>query len=719
MKSSKTASVNGTGDDRQGPAQTTRKSKTKSRSNSKSKSKRRSRAPRSRTSSTEPRLSAAESSRINGRKSKGPGTEAAKARSRYNALKHGMTAESVLLPGEDPAEFEARRLALHAQIRPRNALEGELVDRLARGSWMLERTERSAAARLEYRVHHQPRERASAEQEHVTKLGQYLLKDLFRPAGAMPCEREGGVRHPALVVLKLEATLTGCDWLLGHFDRLKERASIPGNWLEDDGFELVRLLGKYRGELTRDDLVAMVLLDSACLAEESVSRKLAHQSAKTRAQGVAEANALAEIAAARPAGSIPARSASEESDELDLDDEVTLDDELQFFNGPACQEYRELARRFSRPEYVVDDALKLIANQPSYGAPMLRLEKLNPRNVEHARERLTRVIDEYARRVREIHSVHARIKAADDARAAERLAFDPSPEADKERRYILSHGRFLNQTIGTLLKVRKAVSDGTIGEADTDGGDPFDLVAISPSLALRAGMGSAAPAEEGRSDTSPTRQRGSAMMPAESEPIHTSPTRQRGACDTAPDEGAREIPKSVAQVVTQSLAEPTTCAEPEIFRNDPGAHFDFAQCRHIAEPPVGATSPWRPTRTVPSAELRAGTSTPLSAGPVPSSPVPPINAARQQPGHAAIGAAAAAEPISGRPNHAGRPQSGSENDLCSRALEACKKPWNDLPREISEAVRDIQEDLWVHQRRGHRSAETIRKYTEFLQKYLG
>ncbi len=47
-------------------------------------------------------------------------------------------------------------------------------------------------------------------------------------------------------------------------------------------------------------------------------------------------------------------------------DEVTLDDELQFFNGPACQEYRELARRFSRPEYVVNDVLKLIANQPSY-----------------------------------------------------------------------------------------------------------------------------------------------------------------------------------------------------------------------------------------------------------------------------------------------------------------------------------------------------------------
>ncbi len=390
MPSRKSASVNGTADDHDPdrPGQTARKSKTKSESNSKSKSKPRSRAPRSGTSSAEPRLSAAESSRRNARKSTGPRSEAGKARARYNALKHGMRAESLILPGEDSAEFEVRRMVLHNQIQPRNDIEAALVDHLARNLWMSDRTQRSAAARLDYRIRHQPLEKARAEQEHVTKLGQYLLKDLFRPTGSLPCEREGGTRHPALVVLKLEATLTGCDWLLGHFDRLRERAQIPGNWLEDDGFELIRLLGKYRGELTRDDLVAMVLLDSACLAEESVSRKLAHQSAKTRAQGVAEANAHAEIAAARPAGSIPARSASEEPDELDLDDEVTLDDELQFFNGPACQQYRELARRFSRPEYVVDDALKLIANQPSYGAPMLRLEKLNPRNVEHARSGL-------------------------------------------------------------------------------------------------------------------------------------------------------------------------------------------------------------------------------------------------------------------------------------------------------------------------------------------
>ncbi len=244
---------------------------------------------------------------------------------------------------------------------------------------------------------------------------------------------------------------------------------------------------------------------------------------------MAQASAHAEIAAARPAETIPARSASDEPDELDLDDEVTLDDELQFFNGPACQEYRELARRFGRPEYVVDDALKLIANRPSYGVPMLRLEKLNPRNVEHARERLTRVIDENARRVREIHSVHARIKAADEARANERLAFDPSPEADKERRYIQSQERLLNQNIATIIKARKAGNDGTFAEVEIESALALDfdsnkrdyLAAISPSLAERAGIQSSAPAEESPTNTSPKRKRGSA-------PRQPSPSRWTG-----------------------------------------------------------------------------------------------------------------------------------------------------------------------------------------------
>ena len=50
-----------------------------------------------------------EASRKNGAKSRGPRTEESKARSRLNALKHGMRSETVVLATEDVQAFAARK----------------------------------------------------------------------------------------------------------------------------------------------------------------------------------------------------------------------------------------------------------------------------------------------------------------------------------------------------------------------------------------------------------------------------------------------------------------------------------------------------------------------------------------------------------------------------------------------------------------------------------
>jgi hypothetical protein len=53
----------------------------------------------------------------NALRSTGPRSLAGKARSRLNAVKHGLTATHSLLPGEDPKEFDGLRHATHATTR--------------------------------------------------------------------------------------------------------------------------------------------------------------------------------------------------------------------------------------------------------------------------------------------------------------------------------------------------------------------------------------------------------------------------------------------------------------------------------------------------------------------------------------------------------------------------------------------------------------------------
>jgi hypothetical protein len=80
-----------------------------------------------------------QSNRNNAKKSSGPRTEEGKARVSQNALKHGLLARDAVLPGEDPAEFEAQLAALEADIQPGDALERELVRQIADAQWRMRR----------------------------------------------------------------------------------------------------------------------------------------------------------------------------------------------------------------------------------------------------------------------------------------------------------------------------------------------------------------------------------------------------------------------------------------------------------------------------------------------------------------------------------------------------------------------------------------------------
>ena len=79
-------------------------------------------------------------------KKRGPKTPEGKARSRMNALKHGLRArEFGLLPEDDPAEWRQHVLDLEQGYRPVDATERKLVDAIAVAMWRELRADRFEA----------------------------------------------------------------------------------------------------------------------------------------------------------------------------------------------------------------------------------------------------------------------------------------------------------------------------------------------------------------------------------------------------------------------------------------------------------------------------------------------------------------------------------------------------------------------------------------------
>lgn len=81
----------------------------------------------------------AEINRENAQKSTGPRTREGKAASSKNAFKHGIYSEEVVIPGEDPARYEALLADLRAEHQPSTPTEELLVEELAQHYWHIRR----------------------------------------------------------------------------------------------------------------------------------------------------------------------------------------------------------------------------------------------------------------------------------------------------------------------------------------------------------------------------------------------------------------------------------------------------------------------------------------------------------------------------------------------------------------------------------------------------
>ncbi len=150
-----------------------------------------------------------EANRSNAQKSTGPKTEEGKKKVRFNAVKHGLCAETIVLPHEDAQAYQDRLETWTADLGARTDMEAYLVERMVKISWQLDRADLHEQARLVERI--QKQRGVPTEGTSVDLLMENLL--------LVPREAER-LNIPLLdaagLINQLEATAEGCRALLGQ-----------------------------------------------------------------------------------------------------------------------------------------------------------------------------------------------------------------------------------------------------------------------------------------------------------------------------------------------------------------------------------------------------------------------------------------------------------------------------------------------------------------------
>jgi hypothetical protein len=119
-----------------------------------------------------------DANRRNAHKSTGPNTEEGKQRSRGNAVRHGLTAETVIGALEDAADYHAFEAAIIADYDAQSAVERELVLRLASALWRLRRATALETGLFEIQAAHLSGFR---EARQLPPASREVLYTLFRP----------------------------------------------------------------------------------------------------------------------------------------------------------------------------------------------------------------------------------------------------------------------------------------------------------------------------------------------------------------------------------------------------------------------------------------------------------------------------------------------------------------------------------------------------------
>jgi hypothetical protein len=182
-------------------------------------------------------------SRTNGACSRGPVTEAGKARSAQNGTKHGLRGGSfALLPGEDREEFAALHAAVTSDWSPRDAYERRWVMELVACLWRQDRLRALEFAAFAAAAESPPSEATVRKLTTFARYGARIDKDIGRALQALRIlrnrpdawidELQDGTSEPEPAGLPQE----------GHSDEASSRTSEPRLWAPHEPERMIDLL---------------------------------------------------------------------------------------------------------------------------------------------------------------------------------------------------------------------------------------------------------------------------------------------------------------------------------------------------------------------------------------------------------------------------------------------------------------------------------------------
>jgi hypothetical protein len=183
-------------------------------------------------------LSAEERSRINKENAshaRGPVTEAGKNKSKYNALKHGGRAETLVLPNESPDDVRALFDQWDGFYRPRSPAEAASIDKIVLSLQKAERLRRAEHQAIADQVRQAEHRYDEAQEDEVERHAAALKED------------------PAAAVRALSRSAAGCRWLLEQWEDLGKDLDRYGAWIAPSRRDLATRLRGMRPEAFRED----------------------------------------------------------------------------------------------------------------------------------------------------------------------------------------------------------------------------------------------------------------------------------------------------------------------------------------------------------------------------------------------------------------------------------------------------------------------------------